>query len=144
MVMKQQPVILKKISEEGLSKESLWFPNYHALDQYLGRGAGYISGIINSSNRRPLARDVEGNYYGVVMAKGKKLLTDDDIQKLYNRRFNGKVYKTKHLTKTQKIQKKIKHLKVNEVLRSIDEKYGSIDAAEGTPEIAQLRKLLNA
>ena len=131
MVMKQQPVILKKISEEGLSKESLWFPNYHTLDQYLGRGAGYISGIINSSNRRPLARDVEGNYYGVVMAKGKKLLTDDDIQKLYNRRFNGKVYKTKHL-------------KVNEVLGSIDEKYGSIDAAEGTPEIAKLRKLLNA
>lgn len=74
----------------------------------------------------------------------KVVSLSDAIQELYNRRFNGKVYKTKHLTKTQKIQKKIKHLKVNEVLRSIDEKYGSIDAAEGTREIAQLRKLLNA
>ena len=35
-------------------------------------------------------------------------------------------------------------LAILEVLRSIDEKYGSIDAAEGTPEIAKLRKLLNA
>lgn len=131
----------------GPVKQHIKFASFIQLDAFLQQYVGYTKDKCRRHSY--FLEGVERSNYAVVKVNGKKVLTERMIERFYDRkRWDGKIIpyvSRRKLTKAQMVRKRINHLKAEELLRKIDAKYGGVtDAAEGSPELAKLRKLLGA
>lgn len=145
----EHSVTLRKLTPFGMVDNELWFPHLYSADMFLGKAVGYISSVVNR-NQFPVAQDSNGDLYAVYKVDNKKIMTEEKAKDFYrNYSFHGRksvslVSVPKKFTKKQKIQHQIDSLKRADLLKKIDEKYGSIANAEGSPELQKLRKLVGA
>lgn len=153
------PVEMKELKEDGLSDEPIKFASYTELDKFTHRQSGYIYEVIKRSKQGKRKRKyiisspafehgrrVHGTYYIITKINGEKAAGEDDVRAFY---LSHPSYQTAYMKLTAPPKKSKEQLRYEKqrrrhLLLVIDTKYGSIDKAEGSPELEELRELVGA
>lgn len=153
------PVEMKELKEDGLSDETLKFPSYREVDKFVHRGKNYVYGIVKNSKQGlrkrkyiissptfQYGREVNGTYYIITKINHKQVATMGDVRAFYlsHPSYQGGYMKAKAPQKKSKEQLMLEKQRRRHLLLTIDVKYGSLDKAEGSPELEELRKLIGA
>lgn len=154
------PVEVKELKEDGISDEPIEFQSYGELDKFLHRQASYTFGVVKKSKegkrRRKYiissptfeyGRQAHGTYYVITKINGEKVANEDDVRAFYLS--HPRIYPTAYMKlaappKKSKEQLRYEKQRRRHLLLTIDTKYGSVDKAEGSPELEELRKLIGA
>ena len=153
------PVEIKELKEDGLSDEPIKFASYTELDKFTHRQSGYIYEVIKRSKqgkrRRKYVisspsfqhgRKENSVYYIITKVNHKQVANMDDVRAFYMSHPSYQAGYTKYTERPKKSREQLllgkerrRHL-----LLVIDTKYDSVDKAEGSPELEELRKLIGA
>lgn len=156
MDRREHSVEIREFKEYGLDKTAIKFNSLKLLDDYLGWGHPYSGGIIRKS-RHDLIRNKfilhdlsePHKWYIVWKFEGKIVATDKDIENFYTgRRYKRKIpglIASPHRMSRKELNQALERKKRRSALLiAIDEKYGGVENAEGTPELEELRQMIGA
>lgn len=153
------PVEVKELKEDGLSSESREFPSFQELDRFVHRKLGYIYETVKRSKdgkrkRKYIistpsfqhGRKENSAYYIITKVNHKQVTNMDDVRAFY---MSHPSYRAGYAKYTERPKKSREQLFLEKerrrhLLLTIDTKYGSLDKAEGSPELEELRKLIGA
>lgn len=153
------PVEIKELKEDGISDEPIEFPSYRELDKFLHRQESYTSNVVNKSKqgkrRRKYiisspsfqhGRKENSVYYIITKVNHKQVTNMDDVRAFY---MSHPSYQAGYAKYTERPKKSREQLLLEKerrrhLLMVIDTKYGSIDKAEGSQELEELRELIGA
>jgi hypothetical protein len=147
---KYQDIVLRKLTEDGISKNSIYFQDTVAMNTFLDRHPNYSTKHIKSKKYIVSGGSAPNRSYYVVL-KVDGILTKINLQvaDFYSTHIwpDGKIHDggipRYQMSKYTAIERSIRHEKVRLALRDIQLKYGdNLTNAVGTKEFSHLQKLL--
>lgn len=153
------PVEIKELKEDGLSDEPIKFASYTELDKFTHRQRGYIYEVIKRSKQGKRKRKYvisspsfqhgrkeNSVYYIITKVNYKQVANIDDVRAFYMSHPSYQVVYTKYTERPKKSREQLllEKERRRHLLLVIDTKYDSVDKAEGSPELEELRKLIGA
>lgn len=146
---KYNDIVLRKLTEDGISKNSIYFQDTVAMNTFLGRHNNYSTKNIKSKKYIVSGGSTPNKSYYVVL-KVDGILTPINLQvaDFYSAHIwpDGKIHDggipQYQMSKYTAIERAIKHEKIRLALRDIQLKYGdNLVNAVGTKEFSHLQKL---
>lgn len=153
------PVEIKELKADGLSSESREFPSFQELDRFVHRRLGYTYETVKrskdgkrkrkyviSSPSFQHGRKENSVYYIITKVNHKQVANMDDVRAFYMSHPSYQAGYTKYTERPKKSREQLLWEKERRrhLLLVIDTKYDSVDKAEGSPELEELRKLIGA
>ena len=153
------PVEIQELKEDGLSDEPIKFASYTELDKFTHRQSGYIYEVIKRSKQGKRKRKYvisspsfqhgrkeNSVYYIITKVNHKQVANMDDVRAFYMSHPSYQAGYTKYTERPKKSREQLLWEKERRrhLLLVIDTKYDSVDKAEGSPELEELRKLIGA
>lgn len=153
------PVEIKELKADGLSSESREFPSFQELDRFVHRKLGYTyeavkrskdgkrkSKYVISSPSFQHGRKENSVYYIITKVNHKQVANMDDVRAFYMSHPSYQASYTKCTERPKKSREQLLWEKERRrhLLLVINAKYDSVDKAEGSPELEELRKLIGA
>lgn len=153
------PVEIKELKADGLSSESREFPSFQELDRFVHRKLGYTYEAVKSSKdgkRKSKyvisspsfqhGRKENSVYYIITKVNHKQVTSMDDVRAFYMSHSSYQADYTKYTERPKKSREQLllEKERRRHLLLVIDAKYDSVDKAEGSPELEELRKLIGA
>lgn len=147
---KYHDIVLRKLTEDGISKSSIYFQDTVAMNTFLGRHPNYSTKNIKSKKYIVSGGSAPNRSYYVVL-KVDGVLTPINLQVVdfYSTHIwpDGKIHDggipQYQMSKYTAVERAIRHEKIRLALRDIQLKYGdNLDNAVGTKEFRHLQKLL--
>lgn len=153
------PVEIKELKEDGLSDEPIKFASYTELDKFTHRQSGYIHEVIKRSKQGKRKRKYvisspsfqhgrkeNSVYYIITKVNHKQVANMDDVRAFYMSHPSYQAGYTKYTERPKKSREQLllEKERRRHLLLVIDTKYDSVDKAEGSPELEELRKLIGA
>ena len=141
---------MRKLTEDGISKSSIYFQDTVAMNTFLGRHPNYSTKNIKSKKYIVSGGSAPNRSYYVVL-KVDGILTPINLQVVdfYSTHIwsDGKIHDggipQYQMSKYTAVERAIRHEKIRLALRDIQLKYGdNLDNAVGTKEFRHLQKLL--
>lgn len=141
---------MRKLTEDGISKSSIYFQDTVAMNTFLGRHPNYSTKNIKSKKYIVSGGSAPNRSYYVVL-KVDGVLTPINLQVVdfYSTHIwpDGKIHDggipQYQMSKYTAVERAIRHEKIRLALRDIQLKYGdNLDNAVGTKEFRHLQKLL--
>lgn len=147
---KYHDIVLRKLTEDGISKNSMYFQDTVAMNTFLDRHPNYSAKQITSKKYIVTGGSAPNRtYYVVLKVDGASTPINLQVVDFYSTHIwpDGKIHDggiPRHqMSKYTAIERTIKHEKVRRALRDIQLKYGdNLDNAVGTKEFRHLQKLL--
>lgn len=146
---KYNDIVLRQLTEDGISKSSIYFQDTVAMNTFLDRHNNYSTKNIKSKKYIVTGGSAPNKRYYVVL-KVDGILTPINLQvaDFYSTHIwpDGKIHDggipQYQMSKYTAIERAIKHEKIRLALRDIQLKYGdNLTNAEGTKEFSHLQKL---
>lgn len=149
------PVEIKELKADGLSSESREFPSFQELDRFVHRKLGYTyEAVKRSKDGKRKSKYVISSpsfqhgsvYYIITKVNHKQVATMDDVRAFYMSHPSYQASYTKCTERPKKSREQLLWEKERRrhLLLVINTKYDSVDKAEGSPELEELRKLIGA
>lgn len=153
------PVEIKELKEDGLSDEPIKFASYTELNKFTHRQSGYICQVIKTSKqgkrRRKYiisspsfqhGRKENSVYYIITKVNHTQVTNMDDVRAFYMSHPSYQAGYAKYAERPKKSREQLlwERERRRHLLLVIDTKYDSVDKAEGSPELEELRKLIGA
>ena len=147
---KYNDIVLRQLTEDGISKSSIYFQDTVAMNTFLDRHNNYSTKNIKSKKYIVSGGSAPNRSYYVVL-KVDGVLTPINLQVVdfYSTHIwpDGKIHDggiPRHqMSKYTAVERAIRHEKIRLALRDIQLKYGdNLDNAVGTKEFRHLQKLL--
>ena len=147
---KYNDIVLRQLTEDGISKSSIYFQDTVAMNTFLDRHPNYSTKNIKSKKYIVTGGSAPNKRYYVIL-KVDGILTPINLQvaDFYSTHIwsDGKIHDggipRYQMSKYTEIERSIRHEKVRLALRDIQLKYGdNLTNAVGTKEFSHLQKLL--
>lgn len=153
------PVEVKELKEDGISDEPIEFPSYGELNKFLHRQPSYTSTVVRKSKEGKRKRKYiisspsfqhgrkeNSVYYIITKVNHKQVANMDDVRAFYMSHPSYQAGYTKYTERPKKSREQLllEKERRRHLLLVIDTKYGSIDKAEGSPELEEFRELIGA
>ncbi|MDE6491705.1 MAG: hypothetical protein K2L37_00975 [Lactobacillus sp.] len=132
MVFKDKRVILKLVTEEGITSKKYSFSSIGKAEKFLGRKPSYFSQTVR---KRGFAKDVDGNWFAIVSIDGKNVVTKDKTNNFYRKYFGKRIAENER-------QRIIKRRKIIHALVAINLKYDNLIQASDSLEFSRLQELV--
>lgn len=152
------PVEIKELKADGLSSESREFPFFQELDRFVHRRLGYTYETVKRSKdgkrkkkyiiSSPSFQHGKKNsvYYIITKVNHKQVTNMDDVRAFYMSHPSYQAGYAKYAERPKKSREQLllEKERRRHLLLVIDTKYDSVDKAEGSLELEELRKLIGA
>ena len=147
---KYNDIVLRQLTEDGISKSSIYFQDTVAMNTFLDRHPNYSTKNIKSKKYIVTGGSAPNKRYYVVL-KVDGILTPINLQvaDFYSTHIwpDGKIHDggipRYQMSKYTAVERAIRHEKIRLALRDIQLKYGdNLTNAVGTKEFSHLQKLL--
>lgn len=150
LICRYNDIVLRKLTADGISRNSIYFQNTIEMNTFLGRSSNYSTKQIKSKKYIVTGGSAPNrSYYVVLKVDGVNTSINLQVADFYSTHIwqDGKIHDggiSRHqMSKSTAFKRAIRHEKVRLALRDIQLKYGDdIDDAEGTKEFSYLQKLL--
>lgn len=137
MVMKGKSVTIAKILQTRVSDVEHRCEPLYVASRYIGREGTYVAGKIQKGKH--IMQAASGNWWAITRIDDQPVNLDKELEEFFASDAAKKNIKPAPSPEAKaKRRRRIKYL-----LLLIDAKYGGIDQADNTPELLELRDLVN-